>query len=326
MPVYNAEKYLKESVSSILNQTFRYFEFLIMDDGSNDHSPEILKNFAAQDKRISLFHQTNQGIAKSLNILIDKANTDIIARMDADDIAHRERFKIQYEYLLKHPKTVLLGSFGEFFEGEKILGNNIAFEEDFMNRWFLSLFPPFLHGTAMIRKKILLKVGKYRPEKEPVEDYDLWVRIKRFGNIENIPKILTELRVTSESVSAKNFRKQLQKRDEIGLINLEDIYRNNEIPLIEKIIKTLKKYKLDYHKKYAIGKLCCLTGCFLIQKREYKRAVQFLKFCLHLDKKRMLDAFINLFIGRLGKAYLISADYSPYTKKMTFKIRWFSAY
>lgn len=336
MPVYNAEKYLEESMTSILNQSFKNFEFLIMDDGSKDKSAAILKKYAQKDKRIRLFHQKNRGIAKSLNTLIDKANTDIIARMDADDIAHLERFTIQYTYLQKHPKTALLGSFGELFRENKILGANTAFAEDFMNRWFLSLFPPFLHSSVIFRKNAFIKAGKYRKKYEPAEDYDLWIRIKRFGKIENIPQILTKMRITPESISGTNWRKQIIVRDQLGLMNLEDIYKHDEIPKVQKIQKTLSKVFLsnsaasgrnksgfNARKKYVIGKICCRTACFLIQKNEYQIALQFLKFALQLDKKRLLDALPNMILGKFGLAYLISVDYSPHIKKLTAKIHWF---
>ena len=323
MPVYNAEKYLEESLTGILNQNFKNFEFLIMDDGSNDKSVEILKKHAQKDRRIQLFHQDNKGIAESLNALIDKANADIVARMDADDIADPERFKIQYAYLQKHPKTVLLGSFGELSRDNKILGTNTAFQEDFMNRWFLSLFPPFLHSSVMYRKNAFVKAGRYRKEYEPAEDYDLWVRIKRFGKVENMPQILTKMRITPGSISGRNWRKQIKTRDGIGLLNLNDIYKHNEIPQIQKIQKALKRYDLDAHKKYVMGKICCKTACFLIQKNEYQKALPFLKYALQLDKKRLLDALPNMILGKFGMAYLISVDYSPHIKKLATKIHWF---
>jgi glycosyltransferase involved in cell wall biosynthesis len=93
MPVYNGEKYLQTSIESILSQTFTNFEFLILNDGSTDRTAEILKYYADLDSRIKIFHQPNKGLVESLNRLIDLANTDIIARMDVDDIAYPKRFE-----------------------------------------------------------------------------------------------------------------------------------------------------------------------------------------------------------------------------------------
>ena len=105
MPVHNGEKYLAEAIKTILDQSFADFEFLIMDDGSTDSTPQILKEFAL----------ANAGIVKSLNRLVDESRTDLLARQDADDISYPDRFKLQYEYMQKHPETVLLGTLTKFF-------------------------------------------------------------------------------------------------------------------------------------------------------------------------------------------------------------------
>lgn len=323
MPVFNGEKYLHESVESILNQTFSDFEFLIMDDGSTDKTSFILKKYAQKDQRIKIFHQKNAGIVKSLNKLIDLSKTELIARMDADDISLTDRLKMQYDYLSKNPGTVLVGTFAELFHDNKILGNNTAFAEDFLNRWFLSLHPPFIHSSVLMRKKALIDIGKYREEGHPAEDYDLWIRIKRLGKIENINKVLTRYRINQKGISALKYKRQLTVRDQLNLINLEDIYQHAEIPDVGKIQSALKKYKLNTHKKYVIGKICCLTGCFLIEKGEYNRALPFLKLSLTMDKKRILDALPDMILGKFGKAFLISVDYSPFARKIGVKIRHF---
>ncbi len=324
MPVYNAEKYLAESIESILNQTCTDFEFLIMDDGSTDSSSQILKNYAKWDSRIKLFHQQNKGIVDSLNTLIDKAKAPFIARMDADDISLPKRLEEQYKFMKKNKDTVLLGCMCKIFkEGDpKNFGHNTAFEEDFMNRWFLSIIPAFMHSAVLIKKEALINCGKYKKDEYPAEDYGLWIRLKRFGKITTLMETLMSYRITSSGISAKNFKKQIKVRDRLNLVNLEDIYKNHEIPDVNKIKKTLAKYKLTHYQKQVFGKLTCLTGCFLISKKDYKKAKSFLIYSLELDKRRV-DSFANLFLGLFRKAFLISIDHYPLSKKNLFKLHWF---
>ena len=109
MPVYNAKRYLEEAIESILGQTFRDFEFLIIDDGSTDRSLAILKRYAAQDARIRLSSRTNAGYVVRLNEMLHQARGDLVARMDADDVALPERFAQQVEFLRSHPEVDVVG-------------------------------------------------------------------------------------------------------------------------------------------------------------------------------------------------------------------------
>jgi len=324
MPVYNGERYLAECIESILYQTFHDFEFLIMDDGSTDGTSKILDKFAKKDSRIQLFHQKNSGIVDSLNALMNHAQADIIARMDADDKAEPERFAVQYTYLKHHTDTVLVGCFCKFI-GMKTDTWNLreALCKDFFNRWFLSINTPFMHSTVMMRKDAIFKSGGYRKETYPAEDYDLWIRIKRLGKIVNINRFLMNYRISTESITGKNFERQLAMRHRLNLQNLEDIYQHNEIPSTRDIEKILDECTINYHQKYVIGKIACLTGCYLTKKAEPQKAMAFYKMALKYDKKR-IDAFMNLHIfSKLGKALFISPDYSPIAKKLKLKLFWF---
>ncbi|MDD2913253.1 MAG: glycosyltransferase family 2 protein, partial [Candidatus Pacebacteria bacterium] len=103
MPVYNVETFLSEAIESVLNQTFYDFEFVIINDGSTDNSLEIIKNYEKKDSRIVLLdNKENLGITKSLNIGLNKARGEYIARMDGDDISEKERIEIQYDFLKKN--------------------------------------------------------------------------------------------------------------------------------------------------------------------------------------------------------------------------------
>ena len=110
MPVYNAEKFLAESIGSILNQTYYNFELLILDDGSTDNSLKIIKAYAKEDKRIKvLVNKINQGEAKCRNLLLKNTKTEFVAWMDADDISLEDRLQTQMDFFKQNPDTDAVG-------------------------------------------------------------------------------------------------------------------------------------------------------------------------------------------------------------------------
>src|SRR6056297_1948383 len=118
MAVHNAERWLAEAIDSVLKQSFTDFEFLIHDDGSNDLSLKILKNYSAKDTRVIVSSGPNQGLPASLNQLIESSGGEFLARMDADDICHPDRFAHQVAYLDAHPDGAVLGSFIRYIDEE----------------------------------------------------------------------------------------------------------------------------------------------------------------------------------------------------------------
>src|SRR4051812_12524034 len=110
MPVWNGESFLAEAIESILAQTCRDFEFLIIDDGSTDGTPAILREFEARDPRVRVLWQQHEGLVAALNAGLAAARAPLIARMDADDVSTPERFELQLAYLQAHPECVVLGT------------------------------------------------------------------------------------------------------------------------------------------------------------------------------------------------------------------------
>lgn len=125
MPVYNTEEFLAEAIESILSQTYTNFEFIIINDGSTDTSPEIMAKYAEQDKRIKILNQKNSGISTALNNGIAISKGKYIARMDADDISLPERFEKQVQFLENHPDIILLGGDCEYIDknGKSVMVN-----------------------------------------------------------------------------------------------------------------------------------------------------------------------------------------------------------
>lgn len=204
MPVYNAEKYLKEAVESILNQTFTDFEFIITNDGSTDKSGEILRQYQNIDSRIKLIEQNNMGLTRSLNNMLSIAQGDFIARMDADDIALPERFQRQVAFLQKNSNYVAVGSKVLLIDedGCPIMPFSQLTTHDEIDQAHLKgTTGSFInHPSVMIRTEAMKKIDGYRVDLEPAEDLDLFLRLAEIGKINNIDQILLKYRVHLKSV------------------------------------------------------------------------------------------------------------------------------
>lgn len=215
MPVYNAAPYVKGAVDSILNQSFRDFELIILDDASTDESAMFLDSF--EDSRIVRYTSgKNVGLANILNIGIDMARGEYIARMDADDISLPTRLQTEVEYLDSHPKIDLVSCGMQQFG---LADRTMSYKENFWlvcyNAFF---FSPILHASSMWRKSRFEQYGLcYRQERVPSEDYDLWARALCNGlKLINIPEVLYRYRIhghqnTTNQELCKQMDAEIQK-------------------------------------------------------------------------------------------------------------------
>ncbi|NIO06026.1 MAG: glycosyltransferase [Proteobacteria bacterium] len=188
MSVYNEERYVGEAVESILEQTFGDFEFIIVDDGSIDHTPVVLKGY--HDSRMKVYYQENRGQSSALNRGIRLTSGDYIARMDADDISLPERLEREVLFLDTYPEVALVGTWCVKIDART--GRHWIQslpEDDVSIRRFMTVDNPFIHSSIMIRKSVLDEVGLY-DEGLIWQDYDLWVRIARNHRMANISEPL----------------------------------------------------------------------------------------------------------------------------------------
>lgn len=207
LPVYNANGYLPMAIESILNQTYKNFEFIIINDGSTDNSLDIVKNYAKKDKRIKIINnKKNQNIANSLNKGIKIAKGQYLARMDADDISLPSRFQKQINFLQKHPKVVILGGQVRTIDiNGKTVGHKIFPILDKKIRLALYTSNPIQHPTAIINKSLLPKdFSWYNPILPPAEDYDLFFRLGQYGKYHNLPSFVLKYRQYLGSSTFKN--------------------------------------------------------------------------------------------------------------------------
>ena len=210
MSVYNGQRYLREAVNSILNQSFIDLEFIIIDDGSTDDTAQILREF--RDGRIVyLRNDENQGLTKSLNKGLKLARGEYIARMDADDISVPERLHRQVEYLDQYPLVGLVGvtpvcidSAGNELGRWNVLTTNEEIQAQ------LAQSNCFCHGSVMFRRSCIEAVGLYDETFVLAQDHDLWLRIAELFDVANLPQPLYQWREHDERLSET--RKQEQFR------------------------------------------------------------------------------------------------------------------
>jgi glycosyltransferase involved in cell wall biosynthesis len=230
MAVYNGQAYLREAIDSILGQTFRDFEFVIVNDGSTDETEAVVRSYT--DHRIRLATQPNCGFAPSLNRGIGLARGAYIARMDADDISAPERFEAQVRVLKTSPKICAVGtSIVRIDESGKPLRTDYYLARDMELRQQVTLSCPFAHGSVMMRKQAVQEVGGYRPEYRPAEDYDLWRRLALVGNFANITRPLYLYRVNDAGMTALNQSRMLNEAIRISQEVLNDKRYRGDIPL-----------------------------------------------------------------------------------------------
>ena len=212
MAVYNGENHLQTAINSILAQTYKNFEFIIIDDGSTDQTKTILS--AIQDPRVRVAHQENMGLAASLNRGISLTDCAYIARQDHDDISDIRRLEKQVMYLDDHHTCALLGTRAYILRDNRLishahdhpaLSNTLKYELLFNN--------PFVHSSVMFRKDVVIELGGYStsPNRQPPEDYELWSRIARKYDIANIAERLVIYRETPGSISRQGNNPFLEK-------------------------------------------------------------------------------------------------------------------
>lgn len=207
MPVYNGERYLNQAIESVLSQTYTHFEFLIIDDGSSDESGSIIEAFAGKDKRVRLISlKHNGGISAAMNRAIKSAKGDFIVRADADDICQPDRFAKQLNYLLRHPKIGVLGSFFCLFQTNSADCRVVEQQTS----WIKDGRPPVNHPTCFIRTKLFARYGYYDSRFDNAEDTELWFRFYKQGVVfDNLPECLYKKRVHPDSVSVSRIRSQV---------------------------------------------------------------------------------------------------------------------
>ncbi len=203
LPVFNAADYVSASIRSVLNQSFRDLELIVIDDGSTDSSAEVIRRAIGNDPRVRFLSRGNIGFARTLNQMLEITSGELIARLDADDEALPNRIATQVEFMDSHPDCVVVGGGAIHIDAE---GDPLSLElypeqHNEIEQRMLSGSGGIIHPSVMIRAETMRRCGGYSLDCPVVEDQDLWLRMALRGRLANLPFPLIRYRVHPENMS-----------------------------------------------------------------------------------------------------------------------------
>lgn len=244
MSVYNDKpEYLIESIESIIGQSYKNFEFIIVDDDCDIKISKIINEYAKKFNKIKVIKNSkNLGLTLSLNIAMKQASGKFIARQDADDISMPERLKYQIEFLKNNPDYGLVGCKYLEIENDKFSPQRVKFLSSNMDiRKNISRFNPIFHSSVMFRKNVIDNVGYYNEKIKYAQDYEYWVRISSKYKIKNLDRVLIYRRYSSEMVSIKKEKRQLYYSIKAQITAIKIVTKNifDYIYVLKTIIKIL---------------------------------------------------------------------------------------
>lgn len=230
MSVFNSEVFVGQAIESILSQTFDDIEFIIIDDGSIDGSLEIIRGY--DDSRIRVVENgANIGLTRSLNLGLEMASGEYIARMDADDVSLPERLEKQVRFLDANPDVGVVGTAVQVIDENDRVLDLIRFPgKGGVMRWLLFFLNPLVHPSVMMRKDALVEVGGYNPGMICSQDYELWWRVVGSARLANLPEVLLQLRRHSDSVTSIKGDQQVENGIRISHNKMSELL-NEEIDL-----------------------------------------------------------------------------------------------
>ena len=220
MPVYNERVYLDTAIESILGQSFKEFELLIVDDGSDTPVARSIDRWALRDSRIRVLRNAkNTGVTAALNRGLAAAKGELLARQDADDISLPRRLQLQVEYFERNPRHVLLGCDCALIDGRgRITAIDSTGWADFELRFISMVRTPIVHSSAMFRMgPVRAHRLAYDENYLSAEDFDLWVRMQAFGELAVIPEVLVHYRLHAAAISSRRQTEQHQNMRDIAL-------------------------------------------------------------------------------------------------------------
>ncbi len=281
MPVYNAEKYLFEAVESILNQTYKDFQFLIINDGSTDKSVEIIQSF--EDSRICLVHnEKNIGLTPTLNKGIDLAEGKYIARMDSDDISHPTRLEEQLKLMEKHPDYAMVSTWADTISED---GQFVRVNEKFHSHSYYNLVfeNNIWHPSVFCKKEVFLALGKYPASY--AEDFALWSKMVKNYKVFKIDKSLISYRRSATSLSHVVFSDECA--EDANLIVSDNI-----------------RYYLGDDVSIPPAFLACYVGDYgpLLAKNDAREVVSCLEFLEQIDEAIIKKKNVNRNISHIKEA------------------------
>jgi Glycosyl transferase family 2 len=203
MPAYNAEAFLTEAVASVLSQTYENLELIVVDDGSEDATANIVA--AIKDPRLKVISRSHEGLSGARNHLLSLARGELLAWMDADDISVRERLARQVEFLQTTPDVSVVGTWAASIDSKGKVCPMVAHQppiEDVAIRGEMLRTNCFVNGSVMFRQRAVRSV-RFHSDLAPAEDYDFWMRMLDWNTVHNLPETLYYYRLHSSSATGK---------------------------------------------------------------------------------------------------------------------------
>lgn len=281
MPVHNGMLHVATAIDSILAQTFKNFELLVVNDGSSDGTGSLLDAYGKKDTRVRIIHlPQNLGIVAALNKGLELCTGQYIARMDSDDIAIAYRLAIQTKFLDEHPDYIACGSDVLLFGAEFWYARYPRTSRECNS--YLTMFPCFAHGAVMLRHKAMAAT-RYEEGYPLAEDYRLWTRLAALGKLANIPRPLMRYRVHSKQNSVLSLTMQRESHCRIAAEMLADTgLPNMDATLIRRFLwpraSDFKQGRKDYmrHACSIISRLWDINGahCRWLRARLFRVAVR----------------------------------------------------
>jgi glycosyltransferase involved in cell wall biosynthesis len=296
MPVYNAERHLREAINSILEQSFRPFEFLIIDDGSTDRSADIIASYC--DSRIRFVRNTsNMGISATLNKGIALASCELIARMDADDISHPQRLQKQFGYMKRNAGCGLLSTWARVVSEE---GRLVRLERYRPNFYYYNLtFECWMyHPTIMFRKSAVGQVGMYSMPYS--EDYDLFWKMSMHFPIAVLPEALVDYRLSASSLNTVLKKEEYERANEANVLRNIRFYMGEDFTIshasLECLRHNFRPLLTHYHLCTVLESLAVLDAITekILQKENVNRDVKSICRARYFKRRFILN--------ELGKA------------------------
>jgi len=303
MPAYNSAKYIAESIESVINQSYKNFELLIINDGSTDETQKIIDKYKSADSRIRSYYHKNKGLVPTLNKGVALSMGRYIARIDSDDTWTSDKLTLQIKQLQSDNSIVLIGTNYNIVDAEGVYKKTVIqpVDDDDIRRSFY-LRNPFAHSSVIFNKSVALRVGLYKSKFMPAEDYELWIRMSRVGKLKNLNHVCMNYRELSSGISQTNSYKQSKATELIAnnywLENKPSLYPISEI-----------KTAYNNHKKTdpllatQILKDYAQIGVKMVKNKEYLKGVTQLIHVILSCMEGTQAVFSRLIKLRLGSFF-----------------------
>ena len=261
LPVFNDEKFIKRAVDSVLNNSYSNYELIIVNDGSSDNSIDVINSI--KDERIKVFNKSNSGLIETLNYGLKKCKNEIIMRMDGDDEIDKEKISIQLSSFY-NSNSILLGTGGSIIDNMSKFKSlvNVPENNTSILKKMRKMQPSIIHASIMFYKDAIIKSGSYDEKFSVAEDYELFYRLSRIGELSNIDIPLYNIRKNEENVSVTRSRTQL-----LNTMIARKLYFDPQTFKVD--IQEYSKTKIEIEKSYTFKVINFLNSKINISRNQF---------------------------------------------------------